>query len=121
MNMKFYAAWTYVSDLPQALDFYTNKLGLRVRYREEDWVEFDLGGAAFAILQRPPEKGAVVPRKLRIMLEILNMEEHEKKLRDVGVKIVGTIRQEAYGKLLTIEDPDGHWLELYEKKKVESP
>lgn len=34
-----------------------------------------------------------------------------------GIKLIGDIRNESYGKLLTFEDPDGHWLELYEEGK----
>ncbi len=39
----------------------------------------------------------------------------EEKLRSNNVKIV-QIREEDYGKLLTFEDLNGNWLELFEPK-----
>ncbi len=37
-------------------------------------------------------------------------------LKNKQVKLIGAIRSESYGKLLTFEDPDGHWLEFYQKR-----
>jgi len=39
-------------------------------------------------------------------------------LISLGVKLIGDIREEPYGKLLTFEDPDGHWLEFFENKSA---
>ena len=39
-------------------------------------------------------------------------------LVSLGVKLIGGVREESYGKLLTFEDPDGHWLEFFENKRA---
>jgi metallothiol transferase len=111
-----YAAWIYVSDLVQSMDFYQNKMGLEVKLQFEDWVEFDLGVTSFAILKRPPEKGEVVPTKTRIMFEVEDIQEFYDMAVGKKIKLIGEIRNEEYGKLLTVEDPDGHWLEVYQDK-----
>jgi metallothiol transferase len=117
MITKIYATWVYVSDLERSLDFYQNKIEFRFKLKDGDWIEFDLGETVFAILKRPVEKGAVIPQKTRIMFEVDDIEQHKNRLLGIGVKLIGEIRNESYGKLLTFEDPDRHWLELYEEAK----
>jgi len=39
-------------------------------------------------------------------------------LVSLGVKLIGGVREESYGKLLTFEDLDGHWLEFFENKRA---
>jgi len=111
---KIYAVWLYVSDLTRSIEFYRDKVGLPIKFITEDsWVEFDLGEASFAILKRPEEKGRVVPQKTRIMFDVNNIEQIKTDFLESGINLIGDIRYEPYGKLLTIEDPDGHWLECY--------
>mgnify|MGYP001022354086 FL=1 len=118
---KIYACWIYVSDLKKSIRFYQN-IGFELKFIEEDgaWAEFDLGETSFALLQRPAEKGMVQPAKTRIMFEADHIEEMRQQLVFLGVKLIGDIREEPYGKLLTFEDPDGHWLEFFEKKMTRS-
>ena len=79
----------------------------------EDWLEFDLGDTSFALLRSKQQDGEVKPQKTRIMLQIDNLDTMKQKLESCNVKIV-RIREEKYGRLLTFEDPNGHWLELFE-------
>ena len=103
---RIYACWIYVSDLQRSQEFYRN-IGF-------DWIEFALGETSFAILKRPESKGEVVASKTRIMFEVEDIELARDELKSKNVKIIGNIREEPYGKLLTFEDPDGHWLEFYQ-------
>ena len=82
------------------------------------WAEFDLGETTFALLQRPAEKGKVQPAKTRIMFEVNDIEKMRRYLISLGVKLIGVVKEEPYGKLLTFEDPDGHWLEFFENKRT---
>lgn len=97
---KIYACWVYVSDLQKSRQFYQN-IGFKVKLTDGDWIEFNLGETSFAILKRPECKGEVVPQKTRIMFETDNIELVYEELKDKGVKTVGEIRTETYGKLLT--------------------
>ena len=116
---KIYACWIYVSDLKKSLRFYQN-IGFNLKFIEKDgaWAEFGLGETSFALLQRPAEKGKVQPAKTRIMFEVDDIEKMRKHLASLGVKLIGDIREEPYGKLLTFEDPNGHWLEFFENKSA---
>ena len=110
---KIYACWIYVSDLQRSKQFYQD-MGFEVKLIDRDWIEFNFGETSFAILQRLAHKGDVVASKTRIMFETNNIELVYKELKEKKVKMIGEIRTEPYGKLLTFEDPDGHWLEFYQ-------
>ena len=115
---KIYACWIYVSDLKQSIRFYQN-IGFELKFVDGNaWAEFDMGETAFALLQRPAEKGAVQPVKTRSMFEVTDIEKMRRHLISLGVNLIGDIRAEPYGKLLTFEDPDGHWLEFFENKRA---
>ncbi|MBS9781026.1 MAG: VOC family protein [Gammaproteobacteria bacterium] len=114
--MKIYACWVYVSDLQKSIDFYT-AIGFTVKFIDNDWVEFNLGETSFAILQRPADKGKVTPEKTRIMFMVDDIESMYETLKQQNVTLIGNIRDESYGKLLTFADPDGHWLEFFQIKK----
>ena len=111
---KIYACWIYVSDLQRSKQFYQD-MGFEVKLIDGDWIEFNFGETSFAILQRPAHKGDVVASKTRIMFEIDDIELIYEELKNKGVKTIGEIRTEPYGKLLTFEDLDGHWLEFYQR------
>ena len=104
----------YPNDFKKVRDFYENILGLRFKFQEGQWIEFDLGGTSFAILKREPGKGPLKPQKMRTMFQVKDIEKMKLKLLEHKVKLIGDIRKEKYGKLLTFEDPNGHWLELFE-------
>ena len=115
---KIYACWIYVSDLKQSIRFYQN-IGFELKFVDGNaWAEFDMGETSFALLQRPAEKGAVQPAKTRIMFEVNDIEKMRRHLVSLGVNLIGGVREESYGKLLTFEDPDGHWLEFFENKRA---
>ncbi|OGZ69866.1 MAG: glyoxalase [Candidatus Staskawiczbacteria bacterium RIFCSPHIGHO2_02_FULL_42_22] len=110
---KIYAVWVYVKDLAESRKFYEDVIGLKFKLQDGDWIEFDLGQTSFGLLQR--RKGdSFESQKTRVMFEVGNIEAAENILRDYGIKIIGDLRSESYGKLLTFEDINGHWLEFFE-------
>ena len=50
------------------------------------------------------------------MFETNDIESLYRELKNKDVTFIGEIRDESYGKLLTFEDPDGHWLEFYQNR-----
>ena len=120
MIPKIYAVWVYVNDLEQSRSFYQNALGLKERLKDGTWLEFDLGQTTFAIYERPKEKGPLKPQKTRIMFQTDDIKNAAKQVEKNGGKLIGSVRKENYGNLQTFEDPNGHWLELFEPKKYEN-
>ncbi len=111
---KIYAVWVYVKNLEESRRFY-EAIGLTFKFQEGEWIEFDLGGTSFALLKRN-EQEKLQPQKMHIMFETNDIVATEKRLKEKRVKLIGTIRNESYGELLTFEDPNGHWLEFFESK-----
>lgn len=113
---KIYAVWIYVKDLEQSRKFFEQNFELKVRLRDKEWVEYNLGLTSFALLQRPKSKGPLKPQKTRIMFLVNNIEDWQNHLKKQKVTLIGHIRNLSYGKLLTFQDPNGHWLELFEER-----
>ena len=111
---KMYAAWVPVRSLQESRKFYEHSLGLTFKLQDEHWIEFDLHGTSLGLLHQEQ----VEPCKSHIMLQVDNLQQMHQELTKQGVRIVGKIRIEPYGKILTIEDPNGHWLELFQPSKV---
>lgn len=112
---KIYAVWTYVKNIEESITFYENILGVKPRFQDNNWVEFDTGETTFAILERSAEKGVFKPQKTRIMFQVANIAQKEMELKTHNIKVVNKM-VEAYGTIITFEDPDNNWLEFYEPK-----
>ncbi|MFF4622855.1 VOC family protein [Nonomuraea jabiensis] len=103
-------------DLPRSLGFYRETLGLAV-YREfgpadHPGVVFFLG-QGFLEISGHSDDGAV--SGLSLWLQVRDVAQEEKRLRDAGVTVVREARLEPWGLIeLWIEDPDGHRIVLVE-------
>lgn len=113
---KIYAVWVYVNDAGKSRAFYEQVLGVKPRFQDNGWIEFNTGETTFAILERPKEKGRLKPAKTRIMFQVADVRKKEKELQKQGVKIVNKM-DEPYGIIVTFQDLDGNWLEFYEPKQ----
>ena len=107
-----------VRDWPAAVAWYTEKLGLRVLYREDDdqWCQlaFPAGGANLALLGNPRVDIAAGNRCLPDIL-VDNLDAAVRELRERGVPFKGNIRGGDEGfRIATFVDPEGNELQIYE-------
>jgi predicted enzyme related to lactoylglutathione lyase len=115
-------ATVYVSDFEAALGFYTRVLGLRLRFRAgNNWAEVDAGrGMVIGIHPatphgpKPGTKGAI-----QIGLNVSEpLDEVMRKLSAAGVTFVSPMVADAdAGRFVSLEDPDGNSLYLWETAK----
>ena len=76
MINKIYSVWVYVKNLEESREFYEKILGLKFKSQEGKWIEFDLGGTSFAILERSKKiDPAVKPQKTRIMFQVKGIQK----------------------------------------------
>lgn len=113
-SKRTYAIWIYVSDLERSKIFYQDKIGLNPKFQHEDRIEFDSGTTSFGIMQRSPEKRKISPGKTGIVFETKDIKRFHNGAIDRGIKLIGRIRNEDRGCFLTFEDPDGHWLDIFQ-------
>lgn len=107
----------YVSDMDRAVDFYTSRLGLRLRTRiQNEWAEVDAGLGLILGLHpaRPPE--TVSPGTagaINIELAVTKpLEEVVAELSARGVRFSTPIQSFPAVKLISLLDPDGNTILL---------
>ncbi|HEV8415528.1 MAG TPA: VOC family protein [Bryobacteraceae bacterium] len=123
--MRLHRAMIYVKDLPKMTAFYNETLGLR---RTDDgrfvsWVEFDAGGARFALhaipediakqieISSPPRAREKDPVKL--VFEVDDVEAERARLASLGVAMV----QRPWGSWDGI-DPEGNIFGIVDPERL---
>ncbi|SRR5258705_1081583 len=116
----------YVDDMPRAVAFYRDVLGLRPMGVGERLTPMDAGDASVLLLfQRgatahglsfpggtiPPHDGAG-PLHVAFGIEIAEFDAWETRLTGHGVAIESRVSWERGGRSLYFRDPDGHSVEL---------
>lgn len=115
-------ATVYVSDFEAALEFYTRALGLRLRFRAgNNWAEVDAGpGLVIGIHPQTPDSPKPgTPGAVQIGLNVVEpLDQVMKKLAKQGVVFTGPMIADAKaGRFVSLEDPDGNSLYLWETAK----
>ncbi|MBM7044718.1 MULTISPECIES: VOC family protein [Rhizobium] len=110
--------WLVAGDVAATRDFYEHLLGLEVKFADGSrWVQFAAGGTNFAIgatgeypvgLQDSP--AGAIP-----VFEIDDMDERRQKLAVGGVEVLELRDMGSHGRVLTVRDPDGHIVQLFER------
>ena len=102
-----------VADLNRSCEFYTQALGLALAYRDAaaNYAEIDLNGVHLGLMQAEPAGGA---RNPFLSLLVDDLAGTVNVLKERGVNFDGDIRTEAYGRLITVTDPDGNQFDLFE-------
>jgi lactoylglutathione lyase len=104
-------------NLDQALKFYRDVLGLKLRVQNEEWVEFEVGGQRLALRQvdaMPSTPKGSHPNGAMIWLEARPIEKAIDTLKNKKVKFINTLEVFSYGKTAVFKDPDGNLIGLYE-------
>jgi predicted enzyme related to lactoylglutathione lyase len=115
-------ATVYATDFEASLNFYTQVLGLKLRFRAGNhWAEVDAGpGLVIGIHPQTPHSpkpgtnGAV-----QIGLNVIEpLDEVMRKLAKNGVVFAGPMITDAdAGRFVNLKDPDGNCLYLWETAK----
>lgn len=104
--------WLPVSDTDQAISFYRDHLGLRELRNDGDWAELDANGLRIGLNRRESpsgDGGAVIAFQPEGGLDAAI-----EQLRADGVEITGEVSEHPWGRVATVNDPDGNDVQLYE-------
>lgn len=104
-----------VADLERSVRFYSERLGLVVRYATLTWVELDGGNIRLALhlaegdVRVGPTTGCTFAFYVDDLLDTID------RLKDGGIRVVHKPHREAFGGMLAaISDPDGYRVHLVE-------
>ncbi len=105
--------WLYVKDTQGSIQFYRDTLGLRVVETFPDGALLNAGGMLIGI-HREEEERKSHPGGTSIILHTNHIEKSFDMLRQRGVRFLGMIENEPYGRIASFKDPDGYLLELWQ-------
>lgn len=111
---RLQTAYHVVADMPGARRFYEEVLGLRLKFADGDrWAQYDAGGANFAIgapAEAPPGAAGAV-----VVFETDTLDELRAKAAAAGTEIRGERDMGGHGRVLTLADPEGNLIQLFER------
>lgn len=111
--MKLQSAIFYSSDLGKVISFYKNIIGLEVDYIQEGiFASFNFENGKLGIKQAKEERE--VPGHQTIFIEVKNIRETYKELKDKNVKILKELTEQDWGTNFSIADPDNNKLQFVE-------
>lgn len=113
---KIAVVFVYVNDMRRARSFWEKKVGLKVRFSDKDWVEYDLGGTNFAIHLKDPKVKKVRPVKTTINFQVGSIAKAYQKLSKNGVTFTHPPHEEPFGWLAYFKDADGHEYALFQPR-----
>ena len=102
------SVWYGVRDLDQARAFYTETLGFREVYRDDEarWMRLARDGAELAVAESPEATGAV------LAVDVADVKAEADELRRAGVEVGVVVEIPGSIRLLDVYDPDGNRLQL---------
>jgi len=112
------AVWLPVEDMPRALKFYGDTLGLDVTEHDDDWSEIELDGQRIGLNAKPSESPSGDGGALIAFRPDGELEDEVTRLKDAGVEFTGDISEHAWGRIAPFKDPDGNDLQLYTPPKA---
>ena len=118
-------ATVYVSNMDNAVRFYTDVLGLRLKMRHEDHFAMVDAGPGLTIALHPITAAAPAPPgtpgSVQIGLDIDEpIERVVARLQRRGARITSDVITFEGGKCVTLEDADGNAMYLWERRGEEA-
>lgn len=115
MGFGFGEIQTFVSDIKSSVDFYQNKLGLKLIQLSGEWAIFDIAGIEFVIMAgATPNADSEYGKKCGtvLCLKSVSIEQDLSNLQTKGVTVVKKVKTVPQGKFAVIADPDGNFIEI---------
>ncbi len=119
MFRKVGAVILLVSDIKRSTKFYKDTLGLTLKTKSKDWIEFFKDGTVLAL---HPADRKLKPKSSKpkigmlVAFKVISMDEAYKELKRKRVRFMKEPKDEDFGKHAIILDPDGYMISLIELK-----
>ena len=118
MAAEFKHIMLMVPDIPAAVKFYSEGLGLAVKMSSPGWAELDANGATIAM--HFAEGAPTVGSSPILSFHVEDVYGAIAKLEELGGKLEGRIREPSFGKVAAVRTPDGHLVSLLQPAPTEA-
>jgi predicted enzyme related to lactoylglutathione lyase len=116
MIKKLQNIYYVAGDFAKARHFYETVLGLQPKFADgERWVQFNVAGANFALgslAEAPPGASGGVA-----VFEVDSLAELRPRLEANQTEILAERDMGAHGRTFAVKDPNGNFLQFFEKAK----
>ncbi|MDP9268609.1 MAG: VOC family protein [Acidobacteriota bacterium] len=110
-----------VKDMKRSVQFYRDVLGLRLGMESPQWSQFDLGNVTLGLHPEGKEAKVAPTTGCTFGFEVQDLGMVLDNLRWQNVKVVMEPRDEGFGKLAIVADPDGYLVQLFQPAKQATP
>lgn len=115
MTIQFRHIMLMFKDVPAAVKFYQEGLGLTVVNASPNMAELDANGTK--IIMHGAEHQAEVGGSPILSFHVENLPETIAKLESLGASLQGRVREPSFGKVAAMRSPEGHLLSLLQPHK----
>jgi predicted enzyme related to lactoylglutathione lyase len=110
---KFAMAMLVSADLPRSRDFYRDVFGLPVGTDSPEWIDLELGGGATLGLHPPSDYLQLLPGSTQLGFEVPDVDAFVRDAYAKGAQVAMDPRDESFGRLAVLVDPDGYMVQVY--------
>ena len=118
MVAKFKHVMLMVKDIPAAVKFYSEGLGLKVKMSSPGWAELDADGTTIA-MHAAHENGQTGASPI-LSFHVEDLYATIAKLEELGAKLEGRVREPSFGKVAAMLTPEGTIVSLLQPAAVEA-
>jgi lactoylglutathione lyase len=113
-----------VDDMERSTQFYKDTLGLQLKVKTTDWIEFFEKGTTLALHPKrrkgTDEKGDRDPNNILVGFMVSDLDQVVKDLKAKNVRFFKEPKNEPFGKHAIILDPDHHLISIAEIQSTKS-
>ncbi len=118
MTAKFKHIMLMVKDVPAAVKFYSEGLGLKVKMSSPGWAELDADGTTIAF-HAASEDGQSGTSPI-LSFHVDDVYATINRLEEMGAQLEGRVREPSFGKVAAMRTPDGTILSLLQPAAVQA-
>jgi lactoylglutathione lyase len=113
-----------VEDMERSTQFYKDTLGLQLKVKSTDWIEFFEKGTTLALHPKQrigtDEKSDSHPNNILVGFMVSDLDQVVKDLKAKNVRFFKEPKSEPFGKHAIILDPDHHLISIAEIQSTKS-
>lgn len=106
----------YATDIPKIVDYYTNKIGLKLEYQQgEKYASFTFDNGVRLGIKKASEEREI-PGSQTFFIAVNDAKIEYENAKQKGLKVYKELTDEPWGIEFSVLDPDGNKIEFLQRK-----